>query len=83
MNRLASSLLVLSTACGLSEKPVLSDVLWGSCDYPSRFTGEPECRDYLGEWTAEQFKQLLESTIPLTRSWPFEVLSLGWGTARS
>lgn len=54
MNRLASSLLVLSTACGLSEKPVLSDVLWGSCDYTSRFTGEPECRDYLGEWTAEE-----------------------------
>ena len=31
--------------------------------------------------TAEQFRHLIESTIPLTRSWPFEVRSLGWGTA--
>lgn len=31
--------------------------------------------------TAEQFVDLIESTIPLTRSWPFSVRSLGWGTA--
>jgi len=31
--------------------------------------------------TAAEFVHLIESTIPLTRSWPFEVLSLGWGMA--
>ncbi len=38
-------------ACGDPEKPVLSDVLIGSCSYTSSFTQKPECRDYLGTWT--------------------------------
>lgn len=53
MNRCILALLVTSSACGLSEKPVLSDVLYGSCTYTSRFTGQPECRDYLGAWSIE------------------------------
>lgn len=53
MLRLAPVLLPLVAACGLSDKPVLSDVLVGSCEYTSRFTGEPECRDYLGTWSVE------------------------------
>ncbi len=32
--------------------------------------------------TAEQFSTLIHDTIPLSRIWPFEVVSLGYGTAR-
>jgi uncharacterized protein (TIGR00369 family) len=31
--------------------------------------------------TAEQFDELVRSTIPLAREMPFSVLALGWGTA--
>jgi uncharacterized protein (TIGR00369 family) len=31
--------------------------------------------------TAEQFDELIRSTIPFTRTMPFSVVSLGWGTA--
>ncbi len=31
--------------------------------------------------TAEQFEELVRSTIPLSRTMPFSVVSLGWGTA--
>jgi hypothetical protein len=40
-------------ACGDPERPILSDVLIGSCEYISSFTNDPECRDYLGAWTLE------------------------------
>jgi hypothetical protein len=46
------SLLAL-TACPAPERPILSDVLVGSCDYISPFTNDPECRDYLGTWSDE------------------------------
>jgi len=31
--------------------------------------------------TAKEFSTLIHETIPLSRHWAFEVLSLGWGTA--
>lgn len=51
---IAPVLFALLSACGTSERPILSDVLIGSCDYTSPFTQRPECRDYLGAWTLDQ-----------------------------
>lgn len=45
------SLALLSTACGLSEKPALSEKVVGHCVYTNKFAGGRECRDYLGDWT--------------------------------
>lgn len=57
MPRVLTSLIgmaILASACGDPQRPVLSDVLTGSCEYISPFTNDPECRDYLGAWTVEE-----------------------------
>jgi hypothetical protein len=66
MNRLHAVLALALFGCGDPERPVLSDVLIGSCEYISSFTNDPECRDYLGEWTladAEADCTRLKSTL--------------------
>ena len=45
--------MLLAFGCGDPERPVLSDVLVGHCEYISPFTQDPECRDYLGTWSVE------------------------------
>ncbi|MCB9683124.1 MAG: hypothetical protein H6733_16790 [Alphaproteobacteria bacterium] len=74
----ASGLLLAS--CGDPERPVLSDVLIGHCEYVSPFTNEPECRDYLGSWSAEDATAdctKLKSEIALDTACPSADV-LGW-----
>lgn len=48
------------------DKPQLAENIVGHCDYVSAFTGDPECKEYLGTWTdeaAEADCTRLESTF--------------------
>ncbi len=66
---------VLLSACGDPEKPVLSKKLIGSCEYISPFTNDPECRDYLGDWSVEDAQAgcvKLKSTLKVGEPCPDE-----------
>lgn len=41
---------LLGAACGKSDKPTLSNVVIGHCEYQGPFSKMTECKDYLGTW---------------------------------
>lgn len=46
-------LMLALAACPDPERPVLSDIVVGSCTYTNRFSDGRECKDYLGTWSVE------------------------------
>lgn len=45
---------LLSSSCGKKDVPLIPEKIVGHCSYVNKFSKQPECRDYHGEWTDEQ-----------------------------
>jgi hypothetical protein len=44
----------VGSSCGKKSAPVLPEKIAGHCTYVNKFSKKEECRDYVGEWSAEQ-----------------------------
>jgi hypothetical protein len=80
MNRRHVALALALASCGDPERPQLSEIVVGHCEYISPFTNDPECRDYLGDWSVEDASAdctKLKSTFVADDPCP-EADVLGW-----
>ncbi len=42
------------SSCSAKDVPLLPEEISGHCNYTNKFSGEPECRNYHGDWAADK-----------------------------
>ncbi|MFO0657831.1 MAG: hypothetical protein U0787_22545 [Polyangia bacterium] len=54
---LAACLVIGLASCGSKEVPLLPEEISGHCNYVNKFSSEPECRNYHGDWPADKIME--------------------------
>ncbi len=54
---LAACLVIGFASCGSKEVPLLPEEISGHCNYVNKFSSEPECRNYHGDWPADKIME--------------------------
>ncbi len=54
---LAALFLLGVSSCGSKEVPLLPEEIAGHCNYVNKFSSEPECRNYHGDWPADRIME--------------------------